>query len=102
MYILFYTIIQCSSPLGLTWHEGAIPPQEIWIKLGGDKGHGSFKLTMQLMNVTNPNSLRNTTVVAIYRAGDSRHNLHTALDQYKEQIEEMEGMKWRYKQHKNN
>ncbi len=27
-----------SSSSGLTWHDGAIPSDEIWIKVGGDKG----------------------------------------------------------------
>ncbi len=31
------------SSAGLTWHDGAIPSNEIWVKLGGDKGRGSFK-----------------------------------------------------------
>ena len=26
----------------LTWHNGVIPEDEIWIKLGGDKGGGRF------------------------------------------------------------
>ena len=31
---------------GLTWHQGAIPADELWVKLGGDKGHGSFKFKL--------------------------------------------------------
>ena len=27
------------SSTGFTWHNGAIPADEIWLKLGGDKGH---------------------------------------------------------------
>ena len=66
------------------------------MKLGGDKGHGSFKLTMQVMNVAHPNSTRNTTLLAVYKAGDNLHNLHTALDQYKVHVDELQGMQWRY------
>ena len=66
------------------------------MKLGGDKGRGSFKFAMQLVNTTHPNSPTNTTLLAIFKAGDSRANLHTSLGQYKEQIREMDGMKWRY------
>jgi len=36
-------IYHCRSSAGLTWHNGAIPSEEIWVKLGGDKGRGSFK-----------------------------------------------------------
>ena len=28
----------------LTWHDGTIPDNEIWLKLGGDKGGGYFKM----------------------------------------------------------
>ena len=73
----------------LTWHDGSIPSNEIWIKLGGDKGHGSFKFNLQLCNIQHPNSLKNTTLV---KAGDSTTNLHTALDMYKEHVSELQGM----------
>ena len=50
---------------------------------------------MQLVNVEHPNSVRNTSLLAVFKAGDGISNLHTALDQYHDQIEEMEGMIWR-------
>ena len=31
----------------LTWHEGMIPDDKIWLKLGGDKGGGLFKMNFQ-------------------------------------------------------
>ena len=58
------------------------------------QGACSFKFTLQIMNVPHPNSIKNSTLLAVYRAGDSVYNLHTALDQFKEQFEEMDGMKW--------
>ena len=84
-----------STEEGLTWH-GAIPTSEIWIKLGGDKGHGSFKLNMQVINTSHPNSIKNTTVLAVYKASDTPTNLRTALNQYQTHVEEMQGMSWRY------
>ena len=33
----------------LTWHDNAIPNDEIWVKVGGDKGGGSFKMSFQVM-----------------------------------------------------
>lgn len=84
------------SPAGLTWHDGAIPSDEVWVKLGGNKGHGSFKLNLQVINTLHPNSIKNTTLVAMYKAGDSVVNLHTALEQYKTHIKELQGMQWRY------
>ena len=79
---------------GLTWHDGTNPEDELWVKLGGDKGHGTFKLTLQLVNVPNPNSRANTTIIAMFKANDSIANLWTALHQYKDQLEELEGMEW--------
>jgi len=69
-----------------------IPSSEIWIKLGGDKGHGSFKMTLQLVNTAHPNSVKETVLLPMFKAGDSTLNLHTALSMYKEQIIEAEGM----------
>lgn len=83
------------------WHDGAIPPGEIWVKLGGDKWHGSFKFNMQIMNNPHPNSIRNTTLIAVHKGNDNLSNLHIALDNYKVQIEEMQGMVWRYNEHIN-
>ena len=40
----------------LTWHEGIIPSDEIWVKLGGDKGGDTMKVSFQLVNVPTPNS----------------------------------------------
>ena len=39
----------------LTWHDGVISADEIWIKIGGDKGGGSFIMNFQICNVSNPN-----------------------------------------------
>ena len=81
---------------GLTWHQGAIPEDELWLKLGGDKGHGSFKLSLQLCNVDHPNSQKNTALISMYMAGDTIANLHTSHNMYKEQVEEINGMPLRY------
>ena len=66
------------------------------MKLGGDKGHGSFKFNFQLMNTEHPNSQKSTTLVSVFKAGDSTTNLHTALDMYREHFQEMQGMKTKY------
>ncbi|CAH1248791.1 Hypp8413 [Branchiostoma lanceolatum] len=31
----------------LTWHQGLIPQDELWIKILGDHGGGTFKMTFQ-------------------------------------------------------
>ena len=79
----------------LTWHD-IIPPDEIWIKIGGDKGGTSFKMNFQIMNVSHPNSIHNTCVFAAFEAPDSLFNLHVGLDRYAEQVEDLEGSEWRY------
>ena len=64
----------------LTWHE-SIPPDEIWVKIGGDKGGGSFKMNFQICNLHHPNSPSNTCVFCIFEAPDSPVNLQFALGQ---------------------
>ena len=42
------------------WHDGTIPDDEIWLKLGGDKGGGYFKMNFQIVNTPAPNSVHNS------------------------------------------
>ena len=79
----------------LTWHNDTIPSTEIWVKIGGDKGGGSFKSNFQIVNTRAPNSIYSTCVLSCFEAPDSITNLHIALDQYKPQIDALQGMKWR-------
>ena len=79
----------------LTWHDGVIPASEVWLKIGGDKGGGSFKMNFQIVNVPAPNSVHNTCVFCCFEAGDTVTNLHIALDRYKDQVAHLQGMKWR-------
>eukprot|EP00731_Ephydatia_muelleri_P009823 Em0005g409a len=80
----------------LTWHDGYIPASEVWLKIGGDKGGGTFKMNFQIVNVAAPNSVHNTCVFCCFEAGDSVTNLHVALDRFKDQVEHLHGMKWRH------
>ena len=89
------TLVYLCSHSTLTWHN-AIPTSELWVKIGGDKGQGSFKMSLQLVNVPHPNAAQNTSLLFLFKAGDSRSNLHTALQQYQEDICKIQGMKWRY------
>ena len=61
----------------LTTHE-IIPPNEIWVKLGGDKGGGSMKMNFHIAYCLKPNSVTNTCVFAVFEATDSVSNLHIA------------------------
>ena len=40
----------------------------------GDKGQGSFKFNMQVVNTLFPNAVKNTVLLAVFKAGDSRGN----------------------------
>ena len=94
MYMYMYTSNRTEK---LTWHDGVIPPQELWIKMGGDKGGDSMKVSFQLCNVPHPNSAKNSCVFAIFEAPDTTTNLHIALDPFKPQINALCGKKiWRY------
>ena len=89
-------MLDCCRTSRLTWHNGVIPENEVWLKLGGDKGGGTFKANFQIVNVAAPNSVQNTCVFCCFAAGDSFANLHIALDRYKEQVRHLQAMKWRY------
>ena len=68
----------------------------MWLKIGGDKGGGTFKMCFQIVNVPTPNSVHNTCVFSCFAAGNSVTNFHVALDCFKDQVEHLHGMKWRY------
>ena len=78
----------------MAWHNGVIPEEEIWVKIGGDKGGGSFKMSLQICNVPHPNSVQNTFVFCAFEADDNLINLNIALKEYNEQLLELQEMKW--------
>ena len=45
--ILFFSY--CSAG-NLTWRDGQINKNEIWIKIGGDHGGNSMKISLQILN----------------------------------------------------
>lgn len=76
----------CTCRLNLlTWH-GVIPENEIWVKIGGDKGGATFKQMFQVANVENPNAPRNTIVFCIFPAKDSFYNLKLAFQGLQAQV----------------
>ena len=79
----------------LIWHDGAIPEDKIMLKVGGDHGGGSFKLSFQIANCRNPNSLKNTIPFLIFEAKDSPANMATAFSIFQEQISTLNGMQWK-------
>ena len=67
---------------------------EVHLKVGGDHGGGSFKMSYQVCNTQHPNSKDNTVVFSVFEAKDRRPNLKVGLSRYKEQIDELQQMKW--------
>ncbi|XP_072051203.1 uncharacterized protein [Amphiura filiformis] len=78
----------------LTWHDGMIPDEEIWIKIGGDKGGKMMKMFFQLVNVSNPNSEANTRMFSCFEAKDSVINMDLTLEGFNEQLEALMNMTW--------
>ena len=81
----------------LTWHAGAIPDDEVWVKVGGDHGRDSFKLCLQILNVNNPNAKGCTSIICIAECKDSMENLQLLLSQHNPQIQTLSGMQWQNK-----
>ena len=80
----------------MTRHNDIIPEDEVWIKLGGDKGGGTFKMCFQPLNVMCPNSPENTCVFSLFEAPDTYTNLYICLERYIEEIDELQYKTWRY------
>ena len=76
------------------WH-GIIPHDEVWIKLGDDKGSGMFKMNWQIVNMGTPNSVYNTCVFSCFEADDTVTNLHVALDRFRGEVTHIGTMKWK-------
>ena len=73
-----------------------MPEKEIQIKIGGDYGRGSFKMTYQVANTLNPNSKENTIVFSIFEAKDYRINIKIAMSRFEKQLEDLQKMKYKY------
>ena len=71
-----------------------IPENEIHIKIGGDHGDKSFKMSYQISNVRNPNRKDNSVVFSIFEAKDNRANLRTCLERFRKQINMLQRVKF--------
>ena len=67
---------------------------EIHLKIGGDRGGGSFKVSFQVANVENPNRKVNTVVFSIFEAKDYRVNIKLALERFRIQIKQFQESPW--------
>ena len=68
---------------------------EIHVKIGGDHGGGSFKMSLQIVNTANPNSKDNTIIFSISEAKDYRINISVGLQRFTKQVEDLQEMSWR-------
>ena len=59
----------------LTWRNTTLPSDKIWVKIGGDHGGDTFKISVQILNTPAPNAKDNTIVVECFQAKDSYSNL---------------------------
>ena len=71
-------------------HGGVIPTNQVWLKLGGDHGGGTFKFVFQIANHVRPNSLENTIPISVFECHDTFANLSTMLSMYTEQIKDLQ------------
>ena len=70
----------------LYWHDGRIPSDEVWLKIGGDKGGGTFKMAVQIVNVRNPNAPK----ISIFERPDRVTNLTVLANTSRQQINSLE------------
>lgn len=75
-------------------HGGKIPEDQLFVKISGDHGKGSMKFAFQLANLKKPNSSKKTVVFAIFEGKDTRNNLGTVTKRYRDQLVELEMLKW--------
>ena len=69
---------------------------EFHIKIGGDHGGGSFKMSYQVCNIEKPNSKENTIVFSVFEAKDCHPNLRIGLGRFKDQIDQLQASTWKY------
>ena len=79
----------------LAWESKNIPEDEIWIKIGGDHGGGSFKLCLQVLNCDSPNARNKTFVICMFNAKDYHCNLQKALYPFRTEITLLQRMRWK-------
>lgn len=79
----------------MSWHDGRIPSDELWLKIGGDKGGGTFKMAVQIVNVLHPNTPNNTCVFSIFEGPDSVTNLTVMASRCQQEINSLESKQWR-------
>ena len=78
----------------LTWHDGGIPTDQIWLKIGGDHGRGSLKMSVQVVNLEKPNSKEHTHIVAMIEAKDTHDVLKQVIMNLDFEIKKLKQLTW--------
>ena len=82
----------------ITWHDEKIPKDEVWLKIGGDHGKNSLKLTMEVVNTIKPNSQGNTIVIGIASVKDTYENIKSFLNTgILDDLVQLKNQKWKDK-----
>ena len=89
MCLTFFAFILNFSTEQLTWRDGNISDDLVYVKRGGDHRQGSKKFEFQLANVNR------TVVFAIFEAKDTRSNLRVNAADLKDQLEDLQQTTWR-------
>ena len=69
--------------------DGHIPQSEIHLKIGGAHVGGSFQISFQVANVSNPNKPQNSVVFSVMEA-----TTQLCLERYRRQIDQFEKVTW--------
>ena len=82
-FVLHYLNLKST---GLLTNSVFIPSNEIFLKIEGDHGGSSFKMSFQVANTDHPNKAENTVLFSIMEAKDYKANLLLCLQRFKSHI----------------
>ena len=81
----------------LTWHDGAIPENDISVKVGGDHGQGSLKFSLAIVNTKNPNTEDINVLIGMACIKESRENMEIFLESVRNQLVDVSNLVWNEK-----
>ena len=81
-------------PTALLTDPHFIPSNEVFLKIGGDHGGGSFKMSFQIAHTDHPNKVENTVLFSVMEVKDSKANLLLCLQRFKTHVAKRAQVKW--------
>ena len=82
----------------LTWHDGAIPENEVWVKVGGDHGQGRLKFNLAIVNTKNLISMDNNVLIGMAGVKDPIEKMEIIFDSIRKELAHVEKPVWDGKQ----